>query len=162
MDNTDNKKSKQSVTSRNKSARKQTESPGPIGATPPVSSSVNSNGINEDSLFNMLNQVNQMLKQNPDMVKKVSSCVNNIFENKNLMQSLVSEIEENIKVPDANDNETDDVKDVPVVPGMPGIVDSVISELKLKDDKEFFQQFHTLVNNSEEVIDLATSKDLKE
>lgn len=51
----------------------------------------------EESLFNMLNQVNQMLKQNPDMVKKVSKCVNSIFENKDLMNSLVSEIEQNVE-----------------------------------------------------------------
>lgn len=53
--------------------------------------------VDEDNLFNMLNQVNQMLKQNPNMVKKVSKCVNSIFENKDLMKSLVSEIESNVK-----------------------------------------------------------------
>jgi hypothetical protein len=54
--------------------------------------------MDEDSLFNMLNQVNQMLKSNPNMVKKVSKCVNSIFENKDLMNSLVSEIENNVKL----------------------------------------------------------------
>ena len=54
--------------------------------------------VDEDSLFNMLNQVNQMLKSNPNMVKKVSKCVNSIFENKDLMNSLVSEIENNVKL----------------------------------------------------------------
>jgi hypothetical protein len=53
--------------------------------------------VDEDNLFNMLNQVNKMLKQNPNMVKKVSKCINNIFENKELMSSLVSEIETNVK-----------------------------------------------------------------
>ena len=37
-----------------------------------------------------------MLKKNPEMVKKVSKCVNSIFENKDLMSSLVSEIEINV------------------------------------------------------------------
>jgi hypothetical protein len=46
----------------------------------------------------MLNQVNKMLSGNPKMVKNVSKCVNNIFENKSLMESLVSEIENNIKI----------------------------------------------------------------
>ena len=34
--------------------------------------------------MNMFNQVNKMLKENPEMIKKVSKCVNNIFENKEL------------------------------------------------------------------------------
>jgi hypothetical protein len=46
----------------------------------------------------MLNQVNQLLKQNPSMVKKVSSCVNNIFENKDLLTSIVSQIEKEVPV----------------------------------------------------------------
>lgn len=61
--------------------------------------------VDEDNLFNMLNQVNQMLKQNPNMVKKVSKCVNSIFENKDLMKSLVSEIESNVKE-DLQDSQT--------------------------------------------------------
>ena len=44
----------------------------------------------------MLSQVNMMLKDNPEMVKKVSKCVNNIFENKELMGNLVSELETSI------------------------------------------------------------------
>jgi len=63
--------------------------------------------LNEDSLFTMLNQVNQMLKSNPNMVKKVSKCVNSIFENKDLMNSLVSEIENNVKLdPEETETET--------------------------------------------------------
>ena len=54
--------------------------------------------VDEESLFTMLNQVNQMLKTNPNMIKKVSKCVNSIFENKDLMSSLVSEIENNVKL----------------------------------------------------------------
>ena len=53
--------------------------------------------IDEDNLFDMLNQVNKMLKKNPQMIKKVSKCVNSIFENKELMSSLVSEIETNVQ-----------------------------------------------------------------
>ena len=53
--------------------------------------------VNEESLFTMLNQVNQMLKQNPEMIKKVSKCVNSIFENKPLMDSLVNEIQTNVQ-----------------------------------------------------------------
>jgi hypothetical protein len=46
----------------------------------------------EKDIFKMLNQVNKMLKENPSMVKKVSKCVNSIFENKDLMSTLTSEI----------------------------------------------------------------------
>lgn len=60
------------------------------------SSSSENPDISEDSLFNMLNDVNKLLKDNPNMVKKVSKCVNSIFENKNLMESLVNEIKTNI------------------------------------------------------------------
>jgi hypothetical protein len=56
--------------------------------------------IDEDNLFDMLNQVNKMLKKNPEMIKKVSKCVNSIFENKELMSSLVSEIETNVQDPE--------------------------------------------------------------
>ena len=60
--------------------------------------------IDEDNLFDMLNQVNKMLKKNPQMIKKVSKCVNSIFENKDLMSSLVSEIESNVKEPDQDED----------------------------------------------------------
>jgi hypothetical protein len=46
----------------------------------------------ETDLFQMLNKVNKMLKENPNMVKKVSKCVNSIFQNKDLMSTLTSEI----------------------------------------------------------------------
>ena len=38
----------------------------------------------------MLNEVNKMFKTNPNMIHKVSKCVNNIMENKELMETLVS------------------------------------------------------------------------
>jgi len=56
--------------------------------------------VDEETLFTMLNQVNKMLKENPNMVKKVSKCVNSIFENKDLMSSLVNEIETNVQEPE--------------------------------------------------------------
>ena len=52
--------------------------------------------VNDDSIFNMINQVNKTLKENPEMVKKISKCINNVFENKDLMSSLISEVETNI------------------------------------------------------------------
>jgi len=58
----------------------------------------------ETNLFKMLNDVNNMLKKNPNMVKKVSNCVNSIFENKELMNTLATEIGSKINL---NENETD-------------------------------------------------------
>jgi len=82
----------------------------PIGAEPSTS---NPSGLNEDSLFNMINQVNKILKQNPNMVKKVSSCVNNIFENKDLLNSIVSQIEKEVPVGNnENGSESEDSESV--------------------------------------------------
>ena len=49
-----------------------------------------------------------MLKQNPNMVKKVSSCVNNIFENKDLLNSIVSQIEKEVPVDNKKGSESED------------------------------------------------------
>lgn len=88
----------------------------PIGTEPSTSNnSSNGSGIDEHSLFNMLNQVNQMLKQNPSMVKKVSSCVNNIFENKELFGSIVSQIEKETPIgPEESDSESSGSESVQV------------------------------------------------
>jgi alkyl sulfatase BDS1-like metallo-beta-lactamase superfamily hydrolase len=46
---------------------------------------------NQD-LFSMLNDVNKILKKNPDIVKKVSKCVNDIMGNKELLETLTKQI----------------------------------------------------------------------
>ncbi len=48
--------------------------------------------FDSSNIFNMLNQVNGILKNNPEMVKKVNSCVKNIMSNSTLMDKLTSEI----------------------------------------------------------------------
>jgi len=58
----------------------------------------------ETDLFKMLNQVNKMLKENPNMVKKVSKCVSSIFENKDLMSTLTSEIGSKINLDSFSEN----------------------------------------------------------
>lgn len=50
-------------------------------------------GFDANSIGDMISQVNNMLKNNPDMIKQVSKCVNNVFENKDLMSSLVSQVQ---------------------------------------------------------------------
>ena len=60
----------------------------------------------EGNLNDMMNQVNEMLTKNPDMVKKVSKCVSNIFENESLMNNLVSQI--NTGIVDADSDSDSD------------------------------------------------------
>jgi len=52
--------------------------------------------INENNLNSMMNKINKMFQKDPEMVKTVSDCVNNIFENKDLMESIVTQINTNI------------------------------------------------------------------
>jgi hypothetical protein len=63
--------------------------------------------VNDDSIFNMINQVNKTLKENPEMVKKISKCINNVFDNKDLMSSLISEVETNIVNNPDSDSDSD-------------------------------------------------------
>jgi hypothetical protein len=57
----------------------------------------------ENNLFDMLNQVSQVLKNNPEMVSKVNKCVSNIIQNKDLMDKLSSEIKDNISEEEITD-----------------------------------------------------------
>ena len=53
--------------------------------------------FSEDNDFmKMLSQVNKILKTNPEMINKVSKCVESIMDNKSLMESLISNVESNI------------------------------------------------------------------
>ena len=56
-------------------------------------------------LMGMLSQVNSMLKNNPDMIKKVSKCVNNIMKDQSLVETLTSQIN---KVNLAQERSSDD------------------------------------------------------
>jgi hypothetical protein len=72
--------------------------------------------MDENSLFTMINQVNKTLQENPDMVKKINKCINNVFDNKDLMSSLISEVETNIvnkESDDSDDSDDSDVEDAP-------------------------------------------------
>ena len=67
--------------------------------------------VDDDSIFNMINQVNKTLKENPEMVKKISKCINNVFDNKDLMSSLISEVETNIVNTPDSDSDTENQED---------------------------------------------------
>ena len=47
----------------------------------------------DTDLLNMISQVQKMLKTNPELVNKVSSCVNNLMGNQELMEKLNKEFE---------------------------------------------------------------------
>jgi hypothetical protein len=51
----------------------------------------------ENDFLKMFNNVNQLMKENPQMIKEVNKCIGNIFENKDLMNNLVNEIKQNIE-----------------------------------------------------------------
>ena len=67
----------------------------------------NLENLDDNSLFNMINQVNKSLKENPEMVKKISKCINNVFDNKDLMSSLISEVQTNIVNNAGSDSDSD-------------------------------------------------------
>jgi hypothetical protein len=52
---------------------------------------------NENDILGMLNQVNELLRTNPDMVARVSKCVSSIMENKDIMDTLASEIQNTVE-----------------------------------------------------------------
>jgi hypothetical protein len=73
--------------------------------------------FNETNISDMMREVNAMLQKNPEMVKKVSKCVNNIFENDTLMNKLVSEINTGIILEsdsDSNSSDSGDNSDIEV------------------------------------------------
>jgi len=67
----------------------------------------NDSDPDEPNIFEMLGKVNELLKQNPEMLTKVNKCVSNIIDNKDLMEKLSSQIKENITLSDPSDPETD-------------------------------------------------------
>jgi len=94
---------------------------------------------NDDSIFNMINQVNKTLKENPEMVKKISKCINNVFDNKDLMSSLISEVETNIvNNPDSDsDSELESENNTNVTVEVPGQMNQEgITILETNSEKE--------------------------
>ena len=54
----------------------------------------------------MMDQVNNILKTNPQMVKQISKCVSNVMGNKDLMASLVNEVNQEIQDPQIFESNT--------------------------------------------------------
>jgi len=48
---------------------------------------------NPQSILNMMNQVNSVLQQNPQMLETISKCMSTMFENKDLMDNIKQNIQ---------------------------------------------------------------------
>jgi len=48
--------------------------------------------FNENNIGNMMKEVNSILQTNPEMVKNVSKCVTNIFQNEELLNKIMNQM----------------------------------------------------------------------
>jgi hypothetical protein len=58
----------------------------------------------EMDFVKMMDQVNQILKTNPEMVRQVSKCVSNVMSNPELMKSLAGQVGQDIQLDQTLDN----------------------------------------------------------
>jgi hypothetical protein len=54
----------------------------------------------ETDIMKMMENVNKILKTNPQMVQQISKCVSNVMGNKELMNSLAGQLENQINIQD--------------------------------------------------------------
>jgi hypothetical protein len=52
----------------------------------------------ETDFMSMMDNVNKILRTNPQMVQQISKCVSNVMGNKDLMESLTGQLEKELKV----------------------------------------------------------------
>lgn len=60
----------------------------------------------DNDLLKMISQVQKMLKTNPELVNKVSSCVNNLMGNKELINSLNQEFQKQVEKEETDHSQT--------------------------------------------------------
>jgi hypothetical protein len=60
----------------------------------------------DNDLLTMISQVQKMLKTNPELVNKVSSCVNNLMGNKELINSLNQEFQKQVEKEETDHSQT--------------------------------------------------------
>jgi F0F1-type ATP synthase delta subunit len=56
--------------------------------------------LGEPNILKMMENVNKILKTNPQMVQQISKCVSNVMGNKDLMNSLAGQLEKEITLQD--------------------------------------------------------------
>lgn len=71
------------------------------------------NGVTQDDPFNgemdlmkMMESVNKILKSQPQMVQKISKCVSNVMNNKELMDSLATQLESQVILESKSEEES--------------------------------------------------------
>lgn len=52
------------------------------------------NELGETDIMKMMENVNKILRTNPEMVQQVSKCVSSVMGNKNLMESLMEQFQD--------------------------------------------------------------------
>lgn len=98
----------------------------------------NEASASEPNIFDMLAQVNEILKKNPDMVNKVNRCVSSIIDNTDIMSKISSEIKDSV------------VKEL----GEEALDQNILVQSQVQDQ--------TLVSNSEQLSLDAESNDSKQ
>ena len=65
-------------------------------------------GLTDESadIVSMMNKVNKILQKNPQMVQQISKCVSNVMGNKELMESLTSQLGQTL--PSSSEGESKD------------------------------------------------------
>ena len=64
-----------------------------------------------DDILKMMEQVSQLLKSTPELVKQVSKCVNTVMGDKNLMENLTGKIQDQVLV-NSDEDEDDDASSI--------------------------------------------------
>ena len=66
----------------------------------PEKNKINEDILGEPNIIKMMENVNKILKTNPQMVQQISKCVSNVMNNKDLMNSLAGQLENQINIQD--------------------------------------------------------------
>ena len=115
----------------------------------------------DQSIFDMLNQVNKILKQNPEMISKVNKCVSSVIGNQDLMTKLTEEIQNNIGKQPYSDSDSDSEPCSSSCPEGPGQSPGISIEVTCPD----ITNLHISGSNSDPILDpgqILENKDLSE
>ena len=66
----------------------------------PEKNTIGEDILGEPNILKMMENVNKILKTNPQMVHQISKCVSNVMNNKDLMNSLAGQLENQISLQD--------------------------------------------------------------
>ena len=73
---------------------------------PKSKESASENVVPDDlNLMQMMERVQEMLKSNPQMMQQINTCVSNVMNNKELMESLASQVQTQVQTNSSNSAE---------------------------------------------------------